>query len=255
MEAPLPPDRVRENPSPRPKETALAFWRFLKAPKQLEALHQKPEEVWRPLLQLFVLKFTLSLGIAAIIFGLIKLMGYNPFASHRLGRFLEENNPLLVLLAVAVISPAIEEFFFRAPLRYTRMRLFVAFLTIIFFILPTLLEMLQISTLLSALIWLVALMLAIWVVLSDMRAWYLRRLWEKRFPTVFYTFTIVFGMVHLANYENLHLPIALIPLLVVPQFIGALFWGYIRLRFSLTWAIVSHGLFNAVLLAIAYLTM
>ncbi|WP_155800673.1 hypothetical protein [Pontibacter sp. BAB1700] len=55
-----------------------------------------------------------------------------------------------------MISPAIEEFFFRAPLRYTRMRLFVAFLTIIFFILPTLLEMLQISTLLSALIWLVA---------------------------------------------------------------------------------------------------
>src|SRR5690606_34309344 len=141
------------------------------------------------------------------------------------------------------------------PLRYTRMRLFVAFLAIVFFVLPTLLEMVYISTLLSVLIWMAALTLAIWVVLSDINSWRMRRLWERHFGKVFYTFAVVFALVHLANYENLRLPAALIPLLVVPQFIGALFWGYMRLRFSLTWAMVGHGLFNALSVGIAYLAL
>jgi membrane protease YdiL (CAAX protease family) len=244
----------RQSGSSKPSmiDTAAAFWQFLKAPQQWEALHEKPAQVWRPFLQLFVLKLVIALGISALVFGLIRLMGYNPFASHRLDRFFQETNPLLVLLAVAVVGPAVEEYFFRAPLRYTRMRLFVAFLAIIFFVLPTLLELIRISTLISVLIWLASLMLAIWVVISDMRAWRLRRLWEKHFGAVFYTFTIIFALTHLASYENLRLPVALMPLLVVPQFIGALFWGYIRLRFSLTWAMVAHGAFNALLLGLAY---
>lgn len=255
MEAQLRPNPERESPNPRLKDTAAAFWHFVRAPKQLEAQYEKPEQVWRPLLQLFLLKLVLSVGLAALVYGFIRLLGFNPFAGHRLGRFLQDNNPLLVLLAVAVVGPAVEEYFFRAPLRYTRMRLFIGLLALIFFVLPTLLEMMRISTIISAIVWLVSLMLAIWVVMSDMRAWRMRRLWEKHFGGVFYTFTVVFALVHLANYENLRLPIALMPLLVVPQFIGALFWGYMRLRFSLTWAMVAHGMFNALLLGFAYLLL
>lgn len=251
METHLPTGTVPSKPAFT--ETAYAFWRFLKAPQQFKALYERPAQVWRPFLQLFLLKLLVSLGISALVYGVIRLMGYNPFTSHRLDRFLQENNPLLVLLAIAVVIPALEEFFFRAPLRFTRMRLFVAFLAIIFFVLPTLLQIIRISTLISVLIWLSSLTLAIWVVISDIRAWRLRRLWVKHFGKVFYTFAIVFALLHLANYENLRLPIVLIPLLVVPQFIGALFWGYIRLRFSLTWAIVAHGLFNAILIALSYL--
>jgi hypothetical protein len=246
-------DRQSGSSKPRIIDTAAAFWQFLRAPRQMEALHERPTQVWRPLLQLFVLKLVIALGISALVYGLIKMMGYNPFANHRLDRFLQETNPLLVLLALALVGPAVEEFFFRAPLRYTRMRLFVAFLAIIFFVLPTLLELIRISTLISVLIWLASLMLAIWVVISDIRAWRIRRLWEKHFGAVFYTFTIIFALTHLANYDNLHMPVALMPLLVVPQFIGALFWGYIRLRFSLTWAMVAHGAFNALLLGLTYL--
>ncbi|WP_299702204.1 CPBP family glutamic-type intramembrane protease [uncultured Pontibacter sp.] len=235
------------------KDTVAVFWQFLRAPQQSDALHEKPTQVWRPFLQLFVLKLVLAIVLSALVYGLIRLMGHNPFASHRLDRFLQDNNPLLVLLAVALIGPAVEEFFFRAPLRFTRMRLFVAFMAIIFFVLPTLLELTRISTLISVIIWMGALMLAIWVVTSDIRTWRMRRLWEKHFGDVFYTFTIIFALTHLANYDNLHLPVALMPLLVVPQFIGALFWGYIRLRFSLTWAMVAHGMFNTLLLGLAYL--
>ena len=254
MEATLPTEKVETNPNPSIRETVLEFWHFLKAPQQLQARHQEPKQVWKPLLQLFVLKFGLSLGIALLVFGLLKLLGFDHFGSHRLDKFLQETHPLLVLLAVAVVGPGIEEFFFRAPLRYTRKRLLVSFLTINIFVLPSLLEMSQISTLVSALIWLGVLALGIWVVLNDERTKYLRRLWNEHFGAVFYTFTIVFALVHLANYENLRLPSTLIPLLVVPQFIGALFWGYIRLRFSLSWAILAHGISNALLLALTYLT-
>lgn len=238
---------------PRIKDTAAAFWQFLKAPQQLEALHEKPAQVWRPFWQLFLLKLASTLVISALLYAIIRLMGYNPFASHRLDRFLQENNPLLVLLALAVVGPAVEEYFFRTPLRYSRMRLFIAFLALVFFVLPTLLELLHISTLLSALVWMVSLMLALWVVLSDRKAWHMRRLWKKHFGSVFYVSAALFALVHLTNYENLRLPVALIPLLVVPQFIGALFWGYTRLRFNLTWAIVAHGMFNALLVGFAYL--
>jgi membrane protease YdiL (CAAX protease family) len=236
-------------------ETALAFWRFLKAPRQLEALHEKPAQVWPTFLQLFLLKVAATFGFSGLVFGVLRLLGYDHFGSHRLSQFFAETHPLLVLLAVAIVGPAVEEYFFRSPLRYTRMRLFVAFLAVVFFVLPTLLELIHISTLVSALIWLGVLTLAIWVVLSDLNSWRMRRLWERHYGKVFYTFAIVFALVHLANYENLRLPVALIPLLVVPQFIGALFWGYLRLRFSLTWAMVGHGLFNALIVGIAYLAV
>ncbi|PKV63130.1 CPBP family glutamic-type intramembrane protease [Pontibacter ramchanderi] len=252
MEATIPTEQVEINPPLR--ETVLAFWHFLKAPQPLQPQLLEPKQVWRPLLQLFALKFSLSVGITLVIFGLLSLLGFDHFGSHRLEVFLQETHPLLVLLAVAVVGPAIEEFFFRAPLRYTRKRLIVSFLTINIFVLPPLLEMSRISTLVSALVWLTTLALGIWVVLSDDRAEYMRQVWEKRFGAVFYTFTVVFALVHLANYENLNLPAALIPLLVVPQFIGALFWSYMRLRFGLTWAILAHGTSNALLLALTYLT-
>lgn len=254
METTLPAEKVEAKPNPSLRETVLDFWHFLKSPQQLQAQHQEPKQVWMPLLQLFVLKFSLSLGISLLVFGLLQLLGFDHFGSHDLDNFLRETHPLLVLLAVAVVGPAIEEFFFRAPLRYTRKRLLVSFLTINIFVLPPLLELSGISTLVSALIWFTTLALGIWVVLSDERARHFRRLWKEHFGAIFYTFTIVFTLTHLANYENLNLPSALIPLLVVPQFIGSLFWGYIRLRFSLTWAILAHGSSNALLLALSYLT-
>lgn len=237
------------------KDTALAFWRFLQAPRQLKALYEKPARVWPTFLRLFLLQVVATLALCGLTYGLLLLFGLDHFSNYRLRQFLEETHPLLVLLAVAVVGPAVEEYFFRSPLRYTRMRLFVAFLAIVFIVLPTFLELVHISTLLSVIIWMVALMLAIWVVLSDINSWRLRRLWERHFGKVFYTFAAVSALVHLANYENLHLPLGLMLLLAVPQFVGALFWGYLRLRFSLTWAMVGHGLFNALLLGLAYLTV
>src|SRR5690606_1634499 len=145
-------------------ETALSFWRFIKAPRQLQALHEEPAQVWPPFLQLFLLQVVVTLGLSGLVFGLLKLLGFNHFDNHRINLFFQDTHPLLVLLAVAIVGPAVEEYFFRSPLRYTRMRLFVAFLAIIFFVLPTLLELVYISTLLSALIWMGALTLAIWVV-------------------------------------------------------------------------------------------
>lgn len=240
---------------PKLEETAAAFWRFLKSPRCLSDTPTPSAQVWLPFLQLFAMNTATAFGAALLVFGLMTVLGMDPLAGHKLESFLLDTHFVLAFLLVAVVGPVVEEFFFRLPLRFTKARAFTAFLGICLFCLPLALEVLGTSSLINIVLVTLLMLLTIAFLLSDTWSERLRQVWQRHFGVVFYTFSLLFALMHLANFENLDVPLALMPLLVVPQFIGGLFWGYIRLRYSLTWAILGHGLFNAIAIALSYITM
>lgn len=71
------------------------------------------------------------------------------------------------------------------------------------------------------------------------------RWWATIFPLVFFVSAVIFGLVHITNYDGS--PHWLVwPLATLPQIVMGLLLGYVRIRFGLGWAMLFHGGHNAV---------
>ena len=75
----------------------------------------------------------------------------------------------------------------------------------------------------------------------------------KSFKIAFYTFAIIFGLIHITNYELSTKIILLSPILILPQLLGAGYLGYIRVRFGLRWSILLHSTFNLFVIIMSFL--
>jgi len=71
--------------------------------------------------------------------------------------------------------------------------------------------------------------------------------YKKAFRWIFYGFAILFGYVHISNYELTTNVLLISPILVAPQIILGLFLGLIRVRLGLIYAILFHAVYNAIL--------
>ena len=73
------------------------------------------------------------------------------------------------------------------------------------------------------------------------------------FKILFYTLTIVFGFIHITNFEISTNVILLSPLLVLPQILLGVYLGFIRVRFGLLWSIGLHAAYNGILITLSFL--
>ena len=72
---------------------------------------------------------------------------------------------------------------------------------------------------------------------------------RRSFPLVFWGSALLFGMLHLANYDGgLSHPVLL--LAVLPQFLIGALLGYVRMRFGLLAAMGFHAAYNGVLIGL-----
>lgn len=76
---------------------------------------------------------------------------------------------------------------------------------------------------------------------------------KKFFKIGFYTLAILFGYIHLFNFEITTKIILLSPLFVAPQIIIGLVFGYVRVRLGLLYAMLLHACYNGVLIIPALL--
>ena len=75
----------------------------------------------------------------------------------------------------------------------------------------------------------------------------------KSFKIAFYSFALLFGLIHITNYELSTKIILLSPILILPQLLGGGYLGYIRVRFGLRWSILLHATFNFLILNLEFL--
>ncbi|WP_027066871.1 CPBP family intramembrane glutamic endopeptidase [Maribacter sp. Hel_I_7] len=71
---------------------------------------------------------------------------------------------------------------------------------------------------------------------------------SKLFKIAFYLFTVLFGFMHISNFEMTKQVLLFSPLLVAPQISVGFLLGYIRVRFGLIWSMALHACYNMVLI-------
>ncbi|CAM1364310.1 CAAX protease [Tenacibaculum sediminilitoris] len=76
---------------------------------------------------------------------------------------------------------------------------------------------------------------------------------EKQFRIAFYVFAILFGFVHISNYEISINVLLLSPILVLPQTLLGFYLGFIRVRFSLLWSIALHAVYNGIFIGASFI--
>jgi len=68
---------------------------------------------------------------------------------------------------------------------------------------------------------------------------------RSSFKYIFYGFAIVFGYIHILNYETTMGVLMASPILVAPQICLGLILGYLRVKLGLIYSILLHMLYNA----------
>lgn len=74
----------------------------------------------------------------------------------------------------------------------------------------------------------------------------------RYFKKAFYIFTVLFGVIHIFNFQITSNVLLLAPILVLPQIILGGYLGFIRVRFGLGWSILLHACYNAFFILISF---
>lgn len=75
----------------------------------------------------------------------------------------------------------------------------------------------------------------------------------KYFGFFFYLLAILFGYIHITNFEISQNILLVSPILVLPQILLGGYLGFIRVRFGLIWSIALHASYNGILVSISLL--
>jgi len=75
----------------------------------------------------------------------------------------------------------------------------------------------------------------------------------KSFKIGFYILTLIFGFIHITNFDLTSTVLLLSPILVLPQLLVGGYFGYIRVRFGLQWSILLHGCYNCFFLLLSFI--
>jgi hypothetical protein len=186
--------------------------------------------------------------------------------------FLER--PLYVFLFLAIIwAPITEELTFRLGLLYSPFRLSfsISFLVMVFA--SMVLEFVDIHFLSLFPEWLLSFarnhgiylyILTIVLLGSILGVVFKRKIdphgaqkfYTANFAKIFYSFAILFAVLHLLNFYEAGKVWFLLPLLIFPQFLIGLVLAYIRMQYGVIWAIFGHFLHNGVIaLPLVYLSL
>jgi len=202
-----------------------------------------------------VLLFKLAaVSLLALIAGVLDIDPQNVSAD-RLQRLY---SPLGLLLVGAVILPLLEETGFRLALRFKPIYLALAIGVFAYYLMSKAVFQARISDVETAFGWRLGVALACagasFALLSRARvAAALQRLWARRFGLVFHASALLFAAIHAFNYVLTPLTVLLLPLILSPQLLSGLCYGYIRVRYGFVYSYGFHALSNALALGLALL--
>lgn len=142
------------------------------------------------------------------------------------------------IITAVILAPILEEAMFRLFLKFSRARFNISFFLIS-------LSSFVFSGILGSVMMVLWLVFAI--VLLDRRYYInIQYFWLRNRKVVFWAVVLLFGLIHLDNYDLELIPWYLYFPTVLPQLIGGVFLGIVRIRFGFLWAILLHAAFNLV---------
>lgn len=155
------------------------------------------------------------------------------------------------LIMIIVFAPVVEEFMFRAYLKYEVRSISISASLLSFFLilLPGLaLKVVNTYFLIAALFCspLIFILCYRYIKKDENQSRLVYTYWSKHANTIFHFSYLLFGAAHLTNYYDItKMQIILMPLILLPYFIYGYFLGKIRIEHGLLWSIQLHILTNA----------
>ncbi|OKL38863.1 CPBP family glutamic-type intramembrane protease [Pontibacter flavimaris] len=237
---------------PTVQDTLRQLWVFALRPKLPRREHKVVETKLPLILQLALIETVLQTLLFIALALVFSAAGADYLPTGYARAFSANLSFFPVFVMAVLLAPLTEELVFRLPLVYSRSFIVVAVLSFSICYGPVLAQAA------GAPAWLVAAGALLLVILLGGYLWsrkwqasmYL--LWKRRFGLVFYTSTVLFGLLHLLNYQRSALPLALLLLLLLPKLVGGVFLGYTRLRLGMGWAVALHMYHNLMVLLLLF---
>jgi len=226
------------------KKSLLLFYQFLKKPSFLKKQRDK-----KVLVKDFAALFFLSLFFSTLLVAVFYLLlHFNLIKEHEGIDLLKQYGVLGTLAIACLFAPLLEELFFRWHLRDLHGSIYFVFLSMAGLIVSQIdRPLIQFGLVIGALL------LAVLVIefLKKRRKIYAIKLWKKSYPFLFYYTAIVFGLIHLSNYEDLTIADPSFLIYIASQTFGGLSLGYLRIKYGLFYSILFHACFNLVAFSLA----
>lgn len=199
------------------KETYRDFIDFIKVPKDEQSPLQTKSHQAKRLFSLLAIDIPV-MGVLMVIISSLSNIGLINLDDNEVSKLMEQSPKWLFLGLAVILIPFIEEVIFRLYLRFRQ------------------------NYLIRFLILLSSITGKEWKIKTE---YSLRRVWNTNYRFIFYFSAILFGLIHLSNYELSGTSIYLIPVLILPQVIAGLFIGYLRVRYNFLLGFLIHVLHNA----------
>ncbi len=151
---------------------------------------------------------------------------------------------LQTFLYVIIVAPIMEELIFRLPLRISSFSFSISISILILVITKSL-----VCPIIGYEFYLLAIPVTFLLnaFFSHKKSPFakIKAFWGSHFKYIFYSFSIIFGLLHLFNFEEIFWwMIVFSPLITLPHIIMGLFLGFIRMNFSFLHALVFHATIN-----------
>ncbi len=204
------------------KETFIDLISFLKNPIDEAGPELSVNKKLKTLISLLIIEIPLMAVLILLISGLETLELVDP-DNHKILDMINSYPVVLLLVLTVVIGPLIEELIFRLYLRYKNNYALHFLISIV----------------------------SITGVRNEQKAeTFLISLWKKRYKFIFYFSAVIFGLIHISNFEFSYTILLLSPILVAPQIILGLIIGYVRVRNGFVSGLLMHSLHNAFFIGI-----
>jgi len=226
------------------KETQLIFNFFIK-PEDESFSEQTITGKIKWLLFVLVLEMPFSL-VAGFMQQLLFKSGLVSSEDHLVNEIIKNENIFIVIIILVLFVPIIEELIFRLPLRFKKANFIPLAVILLFFAGTLLFNKLHLSPGLSIPLFTIVMVFIIFCFFNQRMSEKWGRILSSNYPLYFYGVTILFALAHLTNFTYSVSLLLFAPIVVLPQFIGGFFMGYIRIKQGFIWGFFLHVLHNAI---------
>ena len=156
---------------------------------------------------------------ASMIVGLLEEFGNLNLPDHKLEEFFQDAGPAMMILMGVILAPLLEELIFRTFITLRR------FYPLLFFIASGNRKN------------------------QNLRIRKVFGIWKILFPVLVYVSAVLFGYVHVFNFED-DISLWKAPFAVLPQLILGFTLAFTRVRYGLVWSMLNHAIWNLIPISI-----
>lgn len=236
------------------KQLLTLILHFLKKPTEESIDNQSVSAKVKWLFLILLIDIPLMFGMGALQ-AIPERLGFIDASQHKLIELFDRGNLALLVFSVILFAPFLEELIIRLPLRIKRNN-FIPFIFIGILLNGTSI----VIRLNNGFSWLIIIPVTIAIIVSLLV--FNGTLFKKisnpiksQYGFYFYLISIIFALLHLFNYQFNWYLLLFAPLLVLPQFVGGLLMGFIRIKSGFKWGVFLHMLHNALFLLPFYFYM